>query len=93
MSHASMVDDRPAGWLRSVARKCKGQANLGAPASVGARLQVGAPGVGRMKRLAMLPGPWQGLFGHAMRLIDDIGAHHIRDPVWTAGGVSPGRGA
>ncbi len=23
-----------------------------------------------MKRLAMLPGPWQGLFGHAMRLID-----------------------
>ena len=39
-----------------------------------------------MKRLAMLPGAWQRLFGHAMRLIDDIGAHHIRDPVWTFGG-------
>lgn len=39
-----------------------------------------------MTRLAMLPGPWQRLFGHAMRLIDDLGAHHIRDPVWTFGG-------
>ena len=39
-----------------------------------------------MKRLAMLPGAWQRLFGHAMRLIDDIGAHHIRDPVWIFGG-------
>lgn len=26
-----------------------------------------------MTRLTMLPGAWQRLFGHAMRLIDDIG--------------------
>lgn len=39
-----------------------------------------------MTRLSMLPGAWQRLFGHAMRLIDDIGARHIRDPAWTFGG-------
>ena len=39
-----------------------------------------------MTHLDMLPGAWQRLFGHAMRLVDDIGAHHIRDPVWTFGG-------
>ncbi len=39
-----------------------------------------------MTHLDILPGAWQRLFGHAMRLVDDIGAHHIRDPVWTFGG-------
>ena len=39
---------------------------------------------GRPRRLPT--GPWQGLLGHAFRLIDEIGAHGVTDPFWTFGG-------
>ena len=39
---------------------------------------------GRPHRLQ--PGPWQGLLGHALHLIDEIRAHGIDDPYWTFGG-------
>ena len=31
-------------------------------------------------------GVWEGLFTHAMRLIDDIAAHGVENPFWTFGG-------
>lgn len=32
------------------------------------------------------PGPWRGLLGHALRLVDEISAHGVSDPFWTLGG-------
>jgi hypothetical protein len=31
-------------------------------------------------------GPWEGLLDHTLRLIDELGAHGLRDPFWTFGG-------
>lgn len=39
---------------------------------------------GRPQRLPS--GPWKGLLGHALRLVDEIARHGKPDPFWTLGG-------
>ena len=39
-----------------------------------------------MKPATLLPGVWEGLFVHALRLIDDIALRGKADPFWTFGG-------
>ena len=42
--------------------------------------------MGLMTPAVLANGAWEGLFTHAMRLIDDIAAHGVENPFWTFGG-------